>query len=152
MVITGPQKQEATFGVRAAGFVTFFFKLVGGEATELCSGNLVFSLKLPSSTWVGAPVLQKNSKTLLCIFLEQEPGPCLEAVPTFDCFSCVSVSPPFPDQQLFESTLWNSGKVKDAECSLYLTDKKWRAQNRSVLQSPTESCSVLIQETGQIWL
>ena len=25
MVITGPQKQEATFGVRAAGFVTLFF-------------------------------------------------------------------------------------------------------------------------------
>ena len=74
MVITGPQKQEATFGVRAAGFVTFFFLflffwLVGGEATELCSRNLVFSLKLPSSTWVGAPVLWKNSKTLLCIFL-----------------------------------------------------------------------------------
>ena len=74
MVITGPQKQEATFGVRAAGFVTFFFLififgLVGGEETELCSRNLVFSLKLPSSTWVGAPVLWKNSKTLLCIFL-----------------------------------------------------------------------------------
>ena len=29
MVITGPQKQEATFGVRAAGFVTFFFFLIG---------------------------------------------------------------------------------------------------------------------------
>ena len=27
MVITGPQKQEATFGVRAAGFVTFFLFL-----------------------------------------------------------------------------------------------------------------------------
>ena len=26
---------------------------VGGEAAELCSRNLVFSLKLPSSTWVG---------------------------------------------------------------------------------------------------
>ena len=25
LVITGPQKQEATFGVRGAGFVTFFF-------------------------------------------------------------------------------------------------------------------------------
>ena len=50
MVITGPQKQKATFGVRAAGFVT----LIGGEAAELCSRNLVFSLKLPSSTWVGA--------------------------------------------------------------------------------------------------
>ena len=57
MVFTGPQKQEATFGVRAAGSVTFFFFLVGGEATELSSRNLVFSLKLPSSTWVGAPVL-----------------------------------------------------------------------------------------------
>ena len=45
MVITGPQKQEATFGVRAAGFVTFFcflffFWLVGGEATELWSHHL----------------------------------------------------------------------------------------------------------------
>ena len=71
MVVTGPQKQEATFWVSAAGFVTFFFFfwLVGGEAAGLCSRNLVFSLKLPSSTWVGAPVLQMNSKTLLCIFL-----------------------------------------------------------------------------------
>ena len=61
MVITGPQKQEATFGVRAAGFVTFFFFfLVGGEAIELCSRNLVFSLKLPSSHWVGAPVHLKD--------------------------------------------------------------------------------------------
>ena len=62
MVITGPQKQEATFGVRAAGFVTFFFFffLVGGEAIEICSRNLVFSLKLPSSPWVGAPVHLKD--------------------------------------------------------------------------------------------
>ena len=51
MVISGPQKQKATFGVRVGGFVTF---LIGGEATELCFRNLVFSLKLPSSTWVGA--------------------------------------------------------------------------------------------------
>ena len=39
MVITGPQKQEATFGVRAAGFVTFFFFfldwLVGGNRAVL---------------------------------------------------------------------------------------------------------------------
>ena len=59
MVITGPQKQEATFEVRIARFVIlfYFFRLVGGEATELCSRNLVFRLKLPSSTWVGASVL-----------------------------------------------------------------------------------------------
>ena len=30
-------------------------------------------------------------------------------------FPPVSVSPPFPDLQLFESTLWSSGKVKEAE-------------------------------------
>ena len=41
MVITGSQKQEATFGVRAAGFMIFFFFLVGGEATELYSRNRV---------------------------------------------------------------------------------------------------------------
>ena len=39
MAITGPQKQEATFGVRAAGFVTFFFFfldwLVGGNRAVL---------------------------------------------------------------------------------------------------------------------
>ena len=59
MVITGPQKQEATFGVRAAGSVNFFWvgEGVGGEATELCSRSPVFSLRLPASTWVGAPVL-----------------------------------------------------------------------------------------------
>ena len=56
MVIAGPQKQKATFGVMVTGFVTFF-GLVGGEATELCSRNFVFSLNLLSSTWVGAPVL-----------------------------------------------------------------------------------------------
>ena len=60
MVITGTRKQAATFGVRAAGFVTFFFFLVGGEAIELCSRNLVFSLKLSSSTWMGAPVDLKD--------------------------------------------------------------------------------------------
>ena len=27
-------------------------------------------------SFVGALVLQKNSKILLCIFLEEEPGPC----------------------------------------------------------------------------
>ena len=44
MVITGPQKQTATFGVRAAGCVTLFW-LVGAEAT----GNLV--LRISCSAW-----------------------------------------------------------------------------------------------------
>ena len=53
MVITGPHKQEAPLG------------LAGGQATKLYSRNLTFSLKLPSSTWVGAPVLLKNSKDIV---------------------------------------------------------------------------------------
>ena len=35
-------------------------------------------------------------------------------------------------------------KAKEAEQSLDPTDKKWRTQNRSALQSSTESRSVLI--------
>ena len=71
MVITGPQKQGATFGMKAAGFVTFFFFfLVGGEATELCSRNLVFSLKLPSSTWVGLQFCRRTQRHCYAYFFE----------------------------------------------------------------------------------
>ena len=31
-----------------------------------------------------------------------------------ECSSLVSVSPPFPNSQLFESALWNPGKVMEA--------------------------------------
>ena len=51
MVITGSQKQKATFGVRAAGYMTLSW-LISGEATEQCSRNLVLSLKLhPPPGW-----------------------------------------------------------------------------------------------------
>ena len=41
---------------------------------------------------------QKNSKVLLCMFLEEEPGPCfISALLFLDCFSFVSTFPPFPD-------------------------------------------------------
>ena len=129
MVISGPQKQKATFGVRVAGFVTLSDWLVVRQQ------SYVFNLKLPSSTWVG------SQRHCYAYFFEQEPGLCLEAVQTF---VSVFASPPFPDQRLFETKLWNSGKVKEAEHSLYPTDKNWRTQSRSVLQSPTESRSVLI--------
>lgn len=38
------------------------FSLVGGEVTERSSKNLVLSLKLPPSAWVGSYFLQTNSK------------------------------------------------------------------------------------------
>ena len=70
MVITGLQKQEATFGVRAAGSVIFFFFLndwwCGNRAVlqESCVQPEVTILHLGRG-----PVLYKNSKTLLCIFI-----------------------------------------------------------------------------------
>ena len=60
MVISGPWKQKATFGVRAAGFVT----LIGwwwdnrAELQESCAQSEVTILHLGG-----------GSKTLLCIFL-----------------------------------------------------------------------------------
>ena len=47
---------------------------------------------------LGVLVLQKNSKILLCIFLEEEPGPCPKFALLFlDSSSLVSASPPFHD-------------------------------------------------------
>ena len=48
MVISGPWKQKAAFGVRVAGFVTLSDWLVVRQQ------SYVFNLKLPSSTWVGS--------------------------------------------------------------------------------------------------
>ena len=38
----------------------------------------------------------------------------------------------FPDKQLFESALWNLGKVKEAECSLFPMNSIWGTQKGSV--------------------
>ena len=47
---------------------------------------------------LGVSVLSRNSKKLLCVFLEEEPGPCRKAaLLSLDCFSLVSASSPFPD-------------------------------------------------------
>lgn len=52
---------------------------------------------------LGVLVLQKVSRTLLCVFLEGEPDPCPKAALLFlEGSSLVSASPPFPDQPLLE--------------------------------------------------
>ena len=40
---------------------------------------------LPFSTWVGALVSAELTVILLCVSLEEEPGPCLITAPLFDC-------------------------------------------------------------------
>ena len=98
--------------------------MIESEVTGQRSSNLVLSLKLPSSTWVGALApTEELSDTVMCVcvcvcvcvFLEEEPGPRTIAALLFLHWSFVSAFPPFPDKQLFDSALWNSGKVKEAE-------------------------------------
>ena len=47
----------------------------------------VLSLKSPPSTWVGPQFLQKSSKLLLCVSLQEEPGPCPQAARLFLSFN-----------------------------------------------------------------
>ena len=93
MAITGPQKQKATFGVRAVGCVTFFW-LVGGEATEWYSRNRaqteITILHLgggPSfvelkdivmyTSWVGTQTLPQDCTAIWLFFLFLYPHPSL---------------------------------------------------------------------------
>ena len=88
---------------------------------------------------------------LLCIFLEEEPGLCLNAALFCLVFpSIISASPSFPGYQFesvwinlnqFESALWNSGKVKEAKRSLFPTNKIIGTQRWFVFQSPIGTCS-----------
>ena len=71
-------------------------------------------LKLPSSLWVGALVpVEKLKDILLGIFLEEKQD--LAALLFLDCSSFVSGFPHLPDEQLFESALWSSEMVLEAE-------------------------------------
>ena len=60
--------------------------------------GLVLVVLLSGFHLVGDFILQENSKILLGLFPEEEPGPCPKAALVFlDCSSLVSASPPFPD-------------------------------------------------------
>ena len=130
--------------MRAAGYVTFFW-LDGGEVTGLCSRNLVLSLKLPSSTWVGTLVLQ-NSKIVLCVSLEEEPGPgpvlhyCFLAAPPLCLHSLTSL--------ISKSLNLLFGIQEDLGCwNLYPANKK--PGTLCTREDPTVSCSVYYQHLSQ---
>ena len=79
---------------------------------------------------------------MLRVSLEAEPGPCPKAALLFLVGSSpVSASPPFPDQQLFEPALRNSGKVTEA--GVYsLQTRNGGHRKAFVPRSPTGSCLV----------
>ena len=82
----------------------------------LVAPGLVLVVLVSGFHLLGVLVLQKNAKLLFRLSLEEKPGPCCKAELLFpDCSSLVSVSSPFHDEQLFEFTLWNSGKVMEVQ-------------------------------------
>ena len=84
-------------------------------------------------------------KVLLCVFLEEEPGLYFIAALLFlDCSSFVSAFPLFPDKQLFESALWNLGKVKVTKQSLFLPTNKKQETRKGIV--PRRSCSISVVE------
>ena len=75
MVCGGKSFWYADFAVRALRCGIFFW-LIGSEATGQYFKNLV--LRHPPFGWVGA----KNLKIILCISLEEEPGPYFDSCST----------------------------------------------------------------------
>ena len=121
------------FEVRVAECVAFFWLVGGGW----CSRNLMLSLKLPSSTWVWTLVLQKNSQILLCIFLEEEPGPCPKAALLFlDCSSLVSPLPSLISNYLYLLS-WNLRRCRRLNETCFPQKKKKKGGRRVLLHFNT---------------
>ena len=125
--------------MRAVWCVTFFW-LVGGEVTGRCSRNLVLSLKLPSSTWVGALVPAEDGKDIVMYISWGGTRTLLyhRTIISWLLLLCFCI-PSLPGLATVWISLW-SGKVREAEWSLFPTNKKWETQNvfvpRRVPQSP----------------
>ena len=135
--------------MRAAGCDCLL--IVGGEVTGWCFRNVGLSLKLPSSTWAGVPFLQKNSK-MLCILLEEEPGPCPKAAPPLIAPPLVLHPLPFLISNCLNlpfGTQGRSSRLNEA----YSLQTRNGTQKGFILWSPTESCAVSIQGTGgqRLW-
>ena len=74
------------------------FWLVGGKVTGWCSRKLALSLKLPSSSWVGALIPAEELRgTFMCILWGRTWTLLYGALLFLDCFPFVFVIPPFPD-------------------------------------------------------
>ena len=93
MVITGPEKKKATFGVRAEGCVTFF--IIGGGATAVLQESCV----QPEVTILhlgGGSSSVELKDIVMHIFWSRNQDPVLRLYQPL-IVSPVSVSPPFPD-------------------------------------------------------
>lgn len=134
---------------------TRFYSLgVGNRVTEKDQGRwkLSFLCTVGQGLVLGSSSLifcRRTQRYCLCVFLEEEAGPCPKAALLFlNCSSQVSASPPFPDQQLLlEPALRNSELEEGRGRSWRLNEASFlktriRDTKACVPRSPTESCSV----------
>jgi len=78
--------------------------------------GLVLVVLLSGFHSLGILILQKNSKILLCIFLEEDPRPCPKAaLLSLDCSSLSLLLLSSLPWLTTKPALWNSGKVMEAE-------------------------------------
>ena len=144
MVISGPWKQKATFGVRAAGFVT----LIGWwwcnrtVLQESCAHSDVTILRLG-----GGPSSVEDLKDIVThISFLRGTRTLSEGCATLWLFLLCFCIPSLP----WLTIVWihplelREGQGVWRKSISYRQEKENREQNRSVLQTPTESCSVLI--------
>lgn len=116
-----------------------------GKVTGQCSRYLVLSLKVPSSSWGEALLLQNNSKIRVCIFFVEESGPCIKAaLLLLDCSSLVHIpSPPqmSNDLNLPLGTRGRSRRLKEAH---FLQTRREAYGKDCVWERPTGSCPISI--------
>ena len=96
---------------------------------RLCSSNLLLGLRLPSCTWAGALVPEKELKdTVVCIpwggIRTLTKGCAIVSWPS----SLGSTTPPFPNWQLFEPTLSNLGRSRRLNEIYFLQTRNGRSR------------------------
>ena len=103
---------------------TFWFQLVGGSSSY---GQYI---QLTSPTWWGFQSLQKNSKMLLSISLEGEPGHCPKASLLFLLTVPLLTLHPLPSliSNCLNLLIGIQGKVKEVDWSLFPVTKKWQTR------------------------
>ena len=102
---------------------------------RLCSRNLLLGLRLPSCTWAGALVPEKELKdTVACIpwggTRTLTKGCAIVSWPS----SLGSTTPPFPNWQLFEPTLSNLGRSRRLNEIYFL--QTWNGRSREHPEEP----------------
>ena len=138
-----------SFGEWLRVFIIFhsvqnFFWLADGEVPGCCSRNLGLNLKLPTYTWVGAIVPTEELEGIfLCIFLEEEPGPCPWLHYWFLTASLFLHPLPSLISNCLNLLFGSQGRSRRLNETYFL---QTRAHKGFVLGIPTGSCSISLPQ------